>query len=58
MSSTGMTRREHWDNKEGTGMTSSFFLDPSSHGTAFVFEAKPAITFNTLLSQTNVRTVV
>ncbi|WP_353283176.1 hypothetical protein [Wolbachia endosymbiont (group A) of Pogonocherus hispidulus] len=27
-------------------------------GTAFVFEAKPAITFNTLLSQTNVRTVV
>ncbi|WP_341811357.1 hypothetical protein [Wolbachia endosymbiont (group A) of Oxytorus armatus] len=27
-------------------------------GTAFVFEAKLAITFNTLLSQINVRTVI
>ncbi|MFP3030878.1 hypothetical protein [Wolbachia endosymbiont (group A) of Epistrophe grossularia] len=32
----------------------SIFLDPSSQGTAFVFEAKPAITLNILPLQTNV----
>ncbi|WP_179943763.1 hypothetical protein [Wolbachia pipientis] len=38
--------------------TQSIFLDPSSQGTAFVFEAKSAITLNILPLQTNVRTVI